>query len=187
MFKHIYLKQHKNTHMKYKLIIASIAFIFPFLMKAQEMTINLSGVKITFVAAMQKTEGSVAGLKAKINFNLEDLSKSEITGTVDVKTLNTGNDQRDEHLKSADFFDAAKYPTMSFKSTSFEKVEGKFVMKGLMQIKSISREEKITFSFENKVFKGTSTIQAANYDLGSFAKKEASKTNVKISFTIPVN
>lgn len=103
MFKHIYLKQHKNTHMKYKLIIASIAFIFPFLMKAQEMTINLSGVKITFVADMQKTEGSVSGLKAKINFNLEDLSKSEITGTVDVKSLNTGNDQRDEHLKSADF------------------------------------------------------------------------------------
>jgi polyisoprenoid-binding protein YceI len=154
--------------MKFKLFIVSIAFIFPFLVQAQEMTINLSGVKITFVADMQKTEGSVSGLKAKINFNLEDLAKSEITGTVDVKTLNTGNDQRDEHLKSADFFDAAKYPTMSFKSTSFEKVEGKF-------------------SFENKVFKGTSTIQAANYDLGSFAKKEAGKTNVKISFTIPVN
>ncbi len=151
---------------------------------AQEMKINMQGVKITFIAEMQNTAGSVSGLSAKINFNTADLSKSSITGTVDVSQLSTGNNKRDEHLKSADYFDAEKYPTMSFTSKSFEKKGDNYVMTGTMQIKDVKREEQITFSYTNKTFTGATTIQAAHY--GIFDNKKPDKTDIEIQFIIPV-
>lgn len=173
--------------MKKNILIIMTLLVLPFFSQAKEMTINLDAVKITFLADMQKTAGSVSGLKAHINFNMDDLSKSNISGTVDVKTLNTGTPKRDEHLKSADYFDAEKYPTMSFGSISFAKENGKFVMKGKMKIKDVEREETIIFSFENNIFKGQCTIQASNYKLGNFADKGPEKTNVVITFVIPVS
>lgn len=172
--------------MKKQFILFIALIALPFITTAHEMTINLSGVKITFLADMQKTSGSVGGLKAHIKFHPNNLADCEISGTVDVNTLDTGTPKRDEHLKSADYFDAVKYPTMSFGSISFAKENGKFVMKGKMKIKSIEREETIVFTFENNVFKGETTIQASNYDLGNFVDKGPEKTNVKITFEIPV-
>ncbi len=173
--------------MKKNFLLLLALFILPLISRTQHMTINLAGVKITFLADMQKTTGSVSGLKAHIHFNVDDLSKSTISGTVDVNTLDTGTPKRDEHLKSADYFDAAKYPTMSFSSISFTKENGKFVMKGKMKIKDVERDETIIFTFENNIFKGQCTIQASNYKLGNFADKGPEKTNVVITFVIPVS
>ena len=50
-----------------------------------------------------------------------DFSKSSIDVTLDAASIATGNDQRDGHLKSADFFEVDKFPTLSFKSSSFRK------------------------------------------------------------------
>ena len=153
---------------------------------AQELKVKMEGVKIDFVADMQNTSGSVGGFVAKILFNPDDLANSVITGTVDVNTLETGNEKRDEHLKSADYFEAETYPTMSFTSGTIELVGDKFVMTGKMKIKDVEREEKIEFTFVDKVFTAECTIQAANYNLGNFANKKPEKTNVKISLSIPV-
>lgn len=153
---------------------------------SQELKVKTDAVKISFVADMQNTAGTVAGFAAKIKFNLEDLMNSTITGSVQVKTLDTGNKKRDDHLKSADYFDAEKYPEMSFTSKGFKKMGDKVVMTGMMKIKNVEREEAITFSFADNLFKGECTIQAAHYDLGNYAKKKPEKTNVKISFSIPV-
>ena len=80
----------------------------------------------------------------------------------------------------------AKYPTMSFKSISIEKDGNSFVMKGMMKIRDIEREEKIVFTYVDKVFKGETTIQAALYKIGNYADKKPEKTNVVISFLLPV-
>ena len=152
----------------------------------QELTVKSDGVKIDFVADMQNTAGTVGGFEAKIKFDLNDLMNSTIVGSVDVSTLNTGNKKRDDHLKSADYFEQETYPKMTFTSTGFKKEGDKIVMIGKMKIKNVEREETITFTFKNNQFTGECTIQAANYDLGSFAKKKPEKTNVKINFSIPV-
>lgn len=141
-------------------------------------------VKISFLADMQKTEGTIGGFKAVLHFDTENLSVAHIKGSVDVATINTGVEKRDEHLKSSDYFDMEKYPKMTFNSTSITKEGDKYVMKGKLKIKDVEREETITFTFEDNVFKAECTIQAANY--GIFEKKGPKKTNVKISFAIPV-
>ena len=172
--------------MKIKSLIILALFMMPMMTFAQELSLKMDGVKISFIADMQKTKGTISGLQAKIKFNMDDLAKSTIEGTVDVNTLDTGTPKRDEHLKSADFFDMATYPTMSFKSISFAKDGNSYIMKGMMKIRDVEREENIVFTYVNKVFKGEATIQAAHYKIGKYGDEKPEKTNVVISFELPV-
>jgi len=157
----------------------------PFLGAVSELTINLEGVKIGFY--VNKTHsGTMSGFKATIIFDANDLANSSISGTVDAKTINTDNPKRDGHLQSPEYLDVAKYPTMAFKSNSVA-VDGEgYVMKGLMTIKDVEREESISFSYADKLFKGTSTISMSYYNIGDYAKKSPEETEVKISFAVPV-
>lgn len=53
----------------------------------------------------------------------DDLANARATGTVQIASINTGEPQRDDHLRSADFFDVASYPELSFESTGIEQVD----------------------------------------------------------------
>ena len=64
--------------------------------------------------------GTFSTVEAKMTASKDDLSDAQITLTADVSSINTGNEQRNNHLKSDAFFDAAKYGTMTFTSTSFQ-------------------------------------------------------------------
>ena len=167
-----------------KKIIAIALILMPFVSEAQELTVKSEAVAISFLADMKKTSGTIGGFEAKIKFNMEDLASSSIVGSVKTNTLNTGSKKRDNHLKTADFFDAEKYPTMSFTSKSFKKDGDKIVMTGMMKIMETEKEETITFSYSNKMFKGVGTIQAANY--GIYANDPVDETDVVITFAIPV-
>ncbi len=69
--------------------------------------------------------GTFNTVDAKITSSKDDFSDAVVELTADVNSINTNNEQRNNHLKSADFFDAAKYGTLSFKSSSFTKVADK--------------------------------------------------------------
>lgn len=62
--------------------------------------------------------GSFSGLKGTVVWDDQNAANCHVDATIDTTTVNTGQPKRDEHLKSADFFDVEKYPTMIFKSTS---------------------------------------------------------------------
>lgn len=66
---------------------------------------------------ISNVKGSFSGLSGTLNENVADPTKSVVEASIDVSSINTGEAQRDGHLKSADFFDVEKYPTMTFKST----------------------------------------------------------------------
>jgi polyisoprenoid-binding protein YceI len=70
------------------------------------------------------TGGTIGGVQANINFSKDKPEASTIEATADVNTLNTDNDSRDTHLKSADFFDVAKYPKINIKSNSIKHKSG---------------------------------------------------------------
>ncbi|WP_223637103.1 YceI family protein [Corallococcus sp. EGB] len=65
--------------------------------------------------------GAFSNVKGTINLDDKDITKSTIEATIDAKTINTNEPKRDEHLRSADFFDVEKYPTITFKSTKVAK------------------------------------------------------------------
>jgi polyisoprenoid-binding protein YceI len=69
--------------------------------------------------------GSFSSATAKITASKDDFSDATVELSAEIASISTGNEQRNNHLKSPDFFDAAKYPTLTFKSTSFKKTGAK--------------------------------------------------------------
>jgi polyisoprenoid-binding protein YceI len=67
---------------------------------------------------ISNVKGSFNGLSGTLYENSSDPTLSAVEASIDINTISTGDVQRDAHLKSADFFDAAQYPAMTFKSTS---------------------------------------------------------------------
>ena len=152
--------------------------------KAQELKIDNEKAVVKFNYVIDKATGTVSGLKAKIVFDLNDLTKSHIEGTVDVTTLETGNKQRDTHLQSSDFFDTKKYPIMKFKSTSFEKTPEGYKMIGKLTICDIEKDIEIKFTYDNNVFEGKSKIYSN--DFGIAKKKKREDSAILLKFIIPV-
>jgi polyisoprenoid-binding protein YceI len=81
----------------------------------------------------------------------EDFNNASVDFTVDVASINTDNADRDKHLKSDDFFNAEKFPKMTFKSKSFKKVDGKkYKLTGDLTIRDVTKT--VTFDV---VYNGT--------------------------------
>jgi polyisoprenoid-binding protein YceI len=69
----------------------------------------------------------------------EDPLQSSVTATLQAASITTGTEQRDTHLKSADFLDAEKYPTLEYRSTGVKSVDGnEFVLTGELTIKDVT-------------------------------------------------
>lgn len=80
-----------------------------------------------------------------------DFSDAVVELTADIKSINTKVEQRDNHLRSADFFDAEKYPTMTFKSTAIRKLKnGNYELTGDLTIHGTTKQVKV-----NMLHRGT--------------------------------
>lgn len=78
----------------------------------------------------------------------EEFEKGSVKVTVETASVFTNNTDRDNHLKSADFFDSENHPTLTFTSTSFTKVDDdEFKLKGLLTVKEISKEVTLDVEF----------------------------------------
>jgi polyisoprenoid-binding protein YceI len=133
-------------------------------------------------------EGVFTGIKGDIDFDTAHLDKAVIAAIIDVKTINTGVDMRDESLRSKDFFETTKYPVLSFKSTSVTKTDTGFVAHGHLTIKKTSLPIQLPFTFTqgdtSAVFKGGFTIDRYQYGVGS--KDDGVGNIVRIELQIPV-
>jgi polyisoprenoid-binding protein YceI len=85
-----------------------------------------------------KVPGGFTDFDGKIILNRTDIAKSKVEATIKTASIDTANEKRDGHLRSADFFDAEKYPTITFKSTAWKEVgknayevTGDFTMHGV--------------------------------------------------------
>jgi len=79
----------------------------------------------------------------------EDFMTAKVTFTADIDSITTGNEQRDQHLKSPDFFDAANYPQLKFVATKYENVDndGSYELYGNLTIRDITKQIKLDVEF----------------------------------------
>jgi polyisoprenoid-binding protein YceI len=85
-------------------------------------------------------EGSFKIKEATLTTPNDDFTDAVITLKTDIATIDTDNDQRDEHLRTADFFDVEKYPVMTFNSTYFKKVDNnKYLVTGDLSFHGITK------------------------------------------------
>ena len=101
---------------------------------ADEWTVDPSHSSVQFSIKhmmVSTVRGKFQKLSGTVNLDEKDPTKSSIEVTIDATSIDTGEPKRDAHLKSADFFDVAKYPTLTFKSSKIEKAgKGKFKVTG---------------------------------------------------------
>ena len=83
--------------------------------------------------------GSFKSFEGSFETENEDFSDAKINFSLDVDSIDTNQDQRDGHLKSAEFFDAEKYPKISFASTAFTKDGDDYTLKGDLTIKDVTK------------------------------------------------
>jgi polyisoprenoid-binding protein YceI len=96
---------------------------------------------------ISNVRGKFTGLSGTLSFDESDVSKSKVEASIPVATLSTGDEQRDGHLKSADFFDAEKFPALSFVSTSVaQKEPGELVVTGELTLHGVTKA--VTFAVE---------------------------------------
>lgn len=84
--------------------------------------------------------GSFNVKSGTVNLDDKDVTKSTVEAVLDATTVNTGNAKRDEHLKAPDFFDTAKFPEITFKSTKVQKAgQGKLKVTGDLTMHGVTK------------------------------------------------
>ena len=85
-------------------------------------------------------KGRFTDVKGTLELNGADVTKSKINATIGVASIDTRNDDRDTHLRSADFFDVEKFPALSFTSTRItEAGRGELKVEGDLTIRDVTR------------------------------------------------
>ena len=95
---------------------------------------------------ISNVKGEFAGITGSLELG-ENITESKIEATIDAATINTRDEKRDAHLRSADFFDTEKFPTLSFKSGRVSrKADGELVVTGDLTIHGLTKP--VTFAVE---------------------------------------
>ena len=96
---------------------------------------------------ISNVKGQFTGVSGVLSLDEANLTKSHVEATIDAASINTRDAQRDGHLKSADFFDVEKFPTLSFKSTRVENAGGgELAVAGDLTIHGVTRN--VVFTVE---------------------------------------
>lgn len=167
-----------------KLLAGSVLLIAAFFttpvaaQTASKWTVDKLHSSVRFAVShmvVAETEGSFRVFDGTVEHTKADWSDAKISFTVDVNSINTDNEYRDKHLKGDDFFNAEKYPAMTFKSTSFKPLgKNKYELKGELTIRDITKPVKFDVTFggvsigsktDKAGFKATTTINRFDYNL----------------------
>lgn len=122
--------------------------------------------------------GSFKVLNAEVNAD-EHFGKTKVSFTADINSVDTGNGQRDGHLKSADFFDAEKFPAIKFESADYNAKEGK--IKGNLTIKGVTKP--VTLEAE---FNGINKDPWGNHKAGFSLSGKINRTDWGLSWNAPI-
>ena len=106
-----------------------------------EVTFKVKHMMITNVT------GLLTDYKVEVETASDDFTKADVKFIGKLNSINTGNEQRDTHLRSADFFDVEKHSELTFRSTSFEKAGDDFKLKGDLTIKGITKPVALDVEF----------------------------------------
>ena len=91
--------------------------------------------------------GSLNVLTASLTSESDDFENAHVKFEADTASINTGNNDRDNHLKSGDFFNADEFPKVSFESTSFTKDGSDYALKGDLTIKGVTKPVKLAVEY----------------------------------------
>lgn len=127
---------------------------------------------------VSNVHGNFRAFDATVDFDGKNLENGWVEMTVQVASIDTDNNDRDNHLRSADFFDAVGSPTMTFKSTKVHDINGnKFKLTGDLTIRGVTKP--VTFDCE---FNGVINDPWGNTKAGFSATTTINRQDFKVSW-----
>jgi polyisoprenoid-binding protein YceI len=129
---------------------------------------------------VSKVRGRFSNFSGEI-VTAEDPFKSSATAEIDLKSISTGNDQRDEHIRSADFFEVETYSTMTYRSTGARFEDGNYILDGDLTLKGVTRRVPLVLElngFGPDPFGGTRA--------GFTATGELNRRDFNVNFSAPM-
>jgi polyisoprenoid-binding protein YceI len=115
---------------------------------AGDYSLDVAHSRLGFVARhamVTKVRGEFAEFSGQAHIDTVDPTRSSVSVTIDAASVSTGSADRDGHLVSADFFDAATYPSLSFVSTSVSRDGDDWTIAGNLTIKDTTKPVEIVF------------------------------------------
>ncbi len=127
-------------------------------------------------------DGSFKNFDATVTAAKPDFSDAKVQMTAQTASIYTDNDMRDEHLRKPDYFDAEKYPTVTFQSTSLKKVsEGKYKMTGNLTMHGVTKPVTMDVAYRGTITHPMTKKPVAGFKVTGKIKR----TDFKISEATP--
>jgi polyisoprenoid-binding protein YceI len=111
----------------------------------------------------------------------DDPTKSSVTAEIDLSSIDTGQEQRDAHIRSADFFEVETYPTMTYKSTGVRIEDGEYVLDGDLTLKGVTKSVPLRLEIQ-----GFGPDAYGGTRVGFTATGELSRSEFNVSFNAPL-
>jgi polyisoprenoid-binding protein YceI len=166
-----------------KFLLAALPFFFfadntAWKVKSSAITFKIKNAGLT-------VDGSFSGLEADIKFNPLKPEEANIRASVDAKSIETGNDMRNGHLRKAEYFNVEKFPKITLQSVKIEKT-GPITYNGTFNLtmKGVTKTVLIPFTFmkipEKTELKGTFTLNRRDFGVGGSSMTMADNVTVMI-------
>ena len=158
------------------LLVLTFSFIFynPFLALATSFKLDTVHSNVGFTVRhlmVSKVRGNFNNYNGTIEFDKNKKKLVSLTAVIKVKSINTRNKKRDGHLKSPDFFNVAKFPTMKFKSTKITQKGEDITLVGDLTMKGVTKNITLKGTF-NGMIEGRGGKQHLGFEAeGSLSRK----------------
>lgn len=116
-------------------------------------------------AVVTRIRGKFTDFDIRIDANAEDVPASSVTAKVRVASVDTAQEQRDTHLRSADFFDVQRWPEMTFVSTAVDEVDDdSLLIQGDLTIRDVTRSISLPMDFLGVQYDPLSKVERASFE-----------------------
>lgn len=173
----------------------TLLFVIAFLsMSLQAQSIDSEKSIVNFeISALRVTtvDGTFKGMRGEAIFDENDLANAKFDVTIDVKTINTGINKRDEHLRTADFFEVETYPTIRISGSDISRTSSGYLAKVTLTIKNVSKEIELPFTVSQsegaKLLTGKLDLLRKAYKVGEDTSNFTVGNKVKVEILCYLN
>ncbi|MGH8140221.1 MAG: YceI family protein [Steroidobacteraceae bacterium] len=153
-----------------------------------------SSLGFQFVQAGARNQGKFARFPVTLDFSPDALASSKLDVVVQMSSLDTGDQERDDTLRDSDLFDVAKYPQARFTSTQIGKTANGYDAVGKLTIRGVTRDQHVSFTFRTAdeqgkaagYLTGQTTIKRLDFGVGQgdWKSTEWVGNDVTVSYTL---
>ena len=165
-------------------ILSLFLFAGPGFTETYHIDPSHSSVEFSVRHIFSQVSGKFKTFSGVIRYDPKSLENASVEATIKVASIDTDNEKRDNHLKSPDFFDAKKYPEITFKSESVKNQEGGLLLKGDLTMHGVTKSVLVLVEVLGVGTHPMSKIPVAGFSAGSTLKRSDFGVN---SWTDPAN